>query len=82
MADKITKMLRKLASTNSYWEVRRVIDLILSNDLTGLDIKKLKGHADLFRVRVGRYRIIFREIDEQNMIIDIDKRDDQTYREY
>lgn len=44
----------------------------------GEDIKKLKGHSDLLRLRVGDYRIIY-TVDNGKLIvyvIDIDNRGD------
>ena len=49
----------------------------------GEDIKKLKGHNDLLRLRVGDYRIIY-TIDNGELIIyviDIDNRGD-IYKRY
>lgn len=34
----------------------------------GEDIKKLKGHSDLFRLRVGSYRIIY-SVDNGELLI-------------
>jgi mRNA interferase RelE/StbE len=33
-------------------------------------VKKLKGSASLFRLRVGEYRVIY-EIDDRNHVVDI-----------
>lgn len=51
---KAKKFIDKLPSN----ERRRIVAEIerLPN---GEDIKKLKGHSDLFRLRVGDYRIIY-----------------------
>lgn len=48
-------------------EKRRIVSAIeqLPN---GEDIKKLKGHNELFRLRVGEYRIIY-TIDNGELII-------------
>ena len=49
----------------------------------GEDIKKLKGHNDLFRLRVGDYRIIY-TVDNGELIIyviDINNRGD-VYKKY
>lgn len=49
----------------------------------GEDIKKLKGHNDLLRLRVGDYRIIY-SVDNGKLIvyvIDIDNRGD-IYKRY
>ena len=49
----------------------------------GEDIKKLKGHDDLLRLRVGNYRIIY-TVDNGKLIvyvIDIDNRG-EIYKRY
>lgn len=49
----------------------------------GEDIKKLKGHDDLLRLRVGGYRIIY-SVDNGKLVvyvIDIDNRGD-IYKRY
>lgn len=82
MADKITKLLAKIPPKHLV-ALLPVISQIASNDLTGLNIRSLVGHKDLYRVRVGSYRIIFRVIkNQENMIILIAKRDDKTYRNF
>jgi mRNA-degrading endonuclease RelE of RelBE toxin-antitoxin system len=81
MADKVAKFLRKL-SGKKLDEVERTMELILANRLSDLDIKKLKGHDDFYRVRVGRIRIIFARHNEQNIIVDTGWRDDKTYRDF
>lgn len=47
-----------------------------------LDIKKLQGQKNKFRLRIGGYRVIFEWIDSKPKIIEIQavkKRDEQTY---
>ncbi|MFI5332535.1 MAG: type II toxin-antitoxin system RelE/ParE family toxin [Candidatus Babeliales bacterium] len=41
----------------------------LTSDLTNLDIKKLQGHKDLYRIRAGDYRIVFQVSKNQQLII-------------
>lgn len=80
MADKIVKLLRKLPSRQLRL-LLPVIQQIVDNDLEGLDVKTLKGHVGLYRVRVGNYRIIFtKQGSQQPKIISIAKRDENTYR--
>jgi mRNA interferase RelE/StbE len=43
------------------------------------DIKKLKGSEDNYRLRVGRYRVIFTESATTIHAAYIGKRDSQTY---
>jgi mRNA-degrading endonuclease RelE of RelBE toxin-antitoxin system len=61
---------------------RGVIDLLIRRitrrDFDGLDIKKLKDEEEIYRVRKGKIRIIFR-LSESVEIIDIVFRNDNTY---
>jgi mRNA-degrading endonuclease RelE of RelBE toxin-antitoxin system len=47
-----------------------------------LRIEKLKGHADRFRIRSGRYRIIFEMNITGIALRDIRLRNEKTYRDY
>ncbi len=75
---KAKKFIDKLPAN----ERKRVVSAIerLPN---GEDIKKIKGHDDLLRLRVGNYRVIY-TIDHGKLIvyvIDIDNRGD-VYKKY
>ncbi|HAO52278.1 TPA: hypothetical protein DCQ85_02305 [Candidatus Magasanikbacteria bacterium] len=78
--DKIEKLLRKI-SQKSREQLLLVISKLLSGQKTGLNIKKLKG-TDFFRLRSGRFRIIFHyEDNSKEIIIDsIKLRDENTYK--
>ncbi len=79
MVDKIRKLLRQL-SVREQRQLAHAIRLVASNDFRGLDVKKLKGRDDVFRVRKGKFRIIFRKIEDADpMIIAIERRSDTTY---
>jgi mRNA-degrading endonuclease RelE of RelBE toxin-antitoxin system len=82
MADRILKFLRKQDRAHRLG-LEKVMALILSGDTAGLDIKKLKGSSNIYRARVGQNRIIF-SINNNGLatLIDVKKRDDQTYRDY
>ena len=77
--DRIEKFLNK-----RNWKERALlmntIALIINDELKNLDIKKLKGFSNLYRVRIQSFRIIFEMENDDNTIIDIYKRDDQTYK--
>jgi mRNA-degrading endonuclease RelE of RelBE toxin-antitoxin system len=79
MVDKIEKALKKLTEKE-----RRVIKNIFINiqreKTQGLDLKKLKGHNDIFRVRRGRIRIVFRKNKESILILSVERRSDKTYK--
>jgi len=81
MSDKKAKFIKKLVGKEKE-RILVVMDRILMNDLVGLDVRKLSGYDDLFRVRVGRVRIIFQSVDSKNVIIHVTWRDDQTYRDF
>ena len=78
----IKKRAKKFIDRLPLNERKRVVSAIeqLPN---GEDIKKLKGHDDLFRLRVGNYRIIY-TVDNGKLIvyvIDIDNRG-EIYKRY
>lgn len=82
MADKITKLLAKL-SARELKQVREIIHRIISSDISGLDVKKLKGQTNIFRVRRGNLRIIFQKRgDAEPEILQISRRNEKTYRNY
>ena len=81
MPDKITKFLKRL-SKNQRLYLDPFIDKLLCNDTKGLDVKPLKGYPGLYRLRAGRYRIIFRPISQNEAkILFVGRRDGQTYRD-
>ncbi len=72
--DQIKKALRSLDARQR----KIILDLLLRIpvlDLEGLDVKKLKGHEDLFRVKKGKLRIVFRKVDGRGIPIQLRYRD-------
>ncbi len=49
-------------------------------DTHGFLIKKLKGHANLFRIRKGRLRMIYRNSGGVLELVSVDHRDEKTYK--
>lgn len=76
--NKLDKFLFKL-DKKTRLVVKKFITLIILGDFSRLDIKKLKGNGNRYRVRVGRVRIIFDQTSIGNKIQDISFRDDNTY---
>jgi len=80
MADKIKKILAKLTK-----QERDLVQLLIMrvklDDTLGLDIKQLKGHKDLYRVRKGRIRIVYRKNADAFLIVKIDRRSENTYKD-
>jgi mRNA-degrading endonuclease RelE of RelBE toxin-antitoxin system len=80
MVDKIEKALKKLTEKERR-EVKSILIKIQKGKTEDLDIKKLKGPNDIFRVRKGRIRIIFQKNNENISILFIERRSDKTYRD-
>jgi len=61
---------------NYYDLVKRVLIKLASNEK--IEIKTVKGEKDIFRIRVGKYRILVKKIKDENifLIIKIGKRGD------
>ena len=57
-----------------------IFERIRSGKIVGLDIKKLHGKENQYRVRVGQWRIIFEQTSEGNHILKFATRNEKTYR--
>ena len=57
-----------------------LVDKIISLNWRGLNIKKLQGYEDIFRVRKGKLRIIFCKSKLSIAIINIERRNEKTYK--
>ena len=81
MADKIQKLLKKLSKKE-----REIIGLLLLriklDDTKGLDIRKIQGHKDLYRVRKRDLRIIYQKNEQSFLVLKIDKRNEKTYKDF
>lgn len=76
--NKIEKFLAKLNHDRRETTMELIRKIVLGN-LQNLDVKKLKGSGEVFRVRSRRIRILFIKKDIGYGIIDVDNRDDNTY---
>lgn len=82
MVDRIQKTLLKL-SAKERKEVFNILEAILSGRLERLDVKKLAGNTDVYRVRKGKVRVIFLlSKTEDPQILAIERRSDNTYRKF
>ena len=81
MVDRMTKNLGKFPK-NDRDSILTLMQRIRMNDLSGLDVKKLRDRPDAFRVRKGDFRVIFRKmVDSPNIIIAVERRSESTYKE-
>lgn len=79
MSDKITKALARLTPKERKL-FKNILEDIQAGNLGSYDIKRLAGRDDIFRLRKGTYRIIFRMKDTMIMILSLERRSDTTYR--
>ena len=77
--DKIDKALSKLTFKEKE-RIRNVIKALQLGRFDNLDIKKLKGFRDIFRVRKGGLRIVYQLLGKRIIILKIDKRKEDTYK--
>ena len=82
MVDRLTKTLHKLTAKERRG-IKKVIELIKTGQIWGLDIKKLQGAESIYRVCEGRWRIIcWLKTDGTIKILDLERRSDTTYNKY
>ena len=77
--DKVAKFFQKLNKQESakFLEIKKQI---LAGNFENADIKGIKSKPDLFRVRIGRYRMIFSGKKTGKIeLLKIVKRDERTY---
>lgn len=77
--DKLDKALNRLTEKERRW-VKEILELLRSKNIQGLDIKKLKGRDDIFRVRKGNLRILYRVKDGEVFVLAIERRSEKTYK--
>jgi len=77
--DKIDKALNKLIFKEKE-QMKNIIKALQLGRFDNLNIKKLKGFQDVFRVRKGRLRIVYQLLGRKIIFLKIDKRKKDTYK--
>jgi mRNA-degrading endonuclease RelE of RelBE toxin-antitoxin system len=78
--DKINKSLQKLNGKERK-RIKETLEQLKNKNFKGLQTKKLKGQYDVFRVRKGGIRIIYRVSEVGEMfILAIERRSEKTYK--
>ena len=77
--DKIDKAL-KLLNQKERKVIKEILAQLEAGSFENLDIQKLKERSDIFRVRKGKLRIIYRLNNKQFNILSIERRSDNTYK--
>jgi mRNA-degrading endonuclease RelE of RelBE toxin-antitoxin system len=82
MTDKIKKSLAKLTAKEKQ-QVRAILEKLIEGDIKGLNLLKLKGSKDIYRVRKGSIRIIFRSVKAGKIkVLAIERRSEDTYKDF
>lgn len=79
--DKIAKFLSRLTQKERERITDAMIDII-KGELRAYNRKKMKGYTNLYRIRVGDIRIVYLDLDGERRIVLIDRRNDNTYRDF
>ena len=77
--DEIEKVLKKLTAKERL-SIKNILEDLRSDNFKSLNIKKLKGREDIFRVRKGDFRIVYRILDSNIFILKIERRRENTYK--
>ncbi len=76
--DRIEKALKNLNSKEKK-KLKNILSQINSGNFRSLDLKKLKGRTDIYRVRKGDIRVIFRQEKNNSLkILAIERRNSKT----
>ena len=77
--DNLQKALAKLDHRYSII-AEELVDRAIRQDLDGLNVKKLRGYIDTYRIRKSRVRVVYSiNKNKKVSIIKIDLKDDRTY---
>ena len=79
--DKVKKFLKRL-SLSEREDIDDILQKLEQGNIKGLDIKKLKGHEGLFRVRKGDIRVVCSQGEKSFNVIFIGRRGDSKYKQF
>ncbi len=79
--DRNQKFLKRF-NDKEFDAVEKILQQILIRDTTDIDIKKLSGYRDIYRVRHGNIRIIFLDTGNYTEVLEISRRSEQTYKNF
>jgi len=79
--DSVDKFLNRIPNQDLK-KIAIVIDALLQNKTRNLDIKKMRGHVNVYRVKIGNYRLIYVRDSDNIRILFAGKRNEKTYRDF
>ena len=71
--DKLEKSLNKLSAKEKAI-IKSILLKLHTGEMQGMNMQKLQGHKDIFRIRKGNIRIIYQQKNEDTSILAIEKR--------
>jgi len=77
--DKIDKALQKL-SARERSDIKDIFLKLTSQNFKELNVKKLRGKENIFRVRKGNIRFIYRLEGNKIFILSVSRRRENTYK--
>jgi len=77
--DKVDKALKKLVPKEKE-RIKNIIKTLQSGHFDNLDVKKLKGREDIFRIRSDNLRIIYQIKDNLFFILKLGYKKENTYK--
>lgn len=77
---KARKQLDKIADRDTRREIKNAV-ATLSDFPSNMQVKRLVNHRHEYRLRIGRYRVLFDVLDAVQIVSieEVKKRDDRTY---
>lgn len=80
--DRLEKELRTL-SRKELIRINEILERLKQGQIEHLEVKALQGHKQIYRVRVGRLRVIYTiHKDGTILLLAVRKRDDRTYSDF
>ena len=81
MTDKVDKFLSTL-SAKELGFIESLFSKLREENYIGLNIKKLEGQTDIFRIKKGLFRIIVQMNNSKITLISIGRRSEKTYKDF
>jgi mRNA-degrading endonuclease RelE of RelBE toxin-antitoxin system len=79
--DKVSKSLKKLHAKERE-RVKAILEQLETGNTTRLDLQKLSGQKDIYRVRKGDLRVIYLQNKKGVFILAIERRSEKTYKKF
>jgi len=79
--DRIQKSLKRLSEKEREL-VKKILEQLVEGQTQGLDVQKLKGSEEIYRIRKGDLRIIFMRKEKSIFVLAIERRSEKTYKKF